>query len=738
MVGTAVSSSASPIAKTEDGPISVRLGELVQAGAAFRSGLAEGVRLPSLGGDAWTLAAARPGGQFTSEPLSLDFPASHVGVHWLTDSGDERGLLVEVRWSRDGGDWSAWQRVRIEGLGREPARADSEAGSEVDDGCDSTCPPAPSEGVENGSSRETFGALVGAGGLATWLQYRLTFAEAGPDAVGVERVALTYLDAQPKLDAESLAGPPADPTPEPRGGIDVGPTEAAAVQTRPSFPEGVISREAWGCDESIRFVNGKERWPRAFVTPKMLVVHHTAGQIDYPDPAAEVRAIYAYHTITRGFGDIGYQLLIDRDGWAYEGRRGREADPTARGTGTLFGTTTAAPREVLSREVVGGHVLGYNYGSLGIALVGLFDEAEPSDAAIDTLEEALVFEAVRHHLEPTTQVDFLRVRTMSDNDALWRDSVSAISGHRDCLTTECPGDRVYARLPEIRRRVAARIGRAGPVARITEGPGNRDLMPGELVFRWEGGDGATEFSTRLEGWRHAADGESIVPSSGYAADQRPAWGPWSPERSASFSLPQGARGSYTFYVRARDAGRREGLYASRWPLYVDRHVLVDNRDARRTERRGDWRRTSETLGFNAADYEEAAPVLAEGTEEVTPSANAATPSLVPTIIVPIATPVAPRGRPASFLWTLEAPEAGTYRVLACWPEAEGRATNARYTVSAGGRQLAEVGVSQRERGSQWVELAKVPLGARAACRVELTNQADGMVVADSVRIVRVG
>lgn len=50
------------------------------------------------------------------------------------------------------------------------------------------------------------------------------------------------------------------------------------------------------------------------------------------DPAAIVRAIYRYHAVDLGFGDIGYQLLVDQHGCVYEGRySGPDALPVCPG-----------------------------------------------------------------------------------------------------------------------------------------------------------------------------------------------------------------------------------------------------------------------------------------------------------------------------------------------------------------------------------------------------------------------
>ncbi len=207
---------------------------------------------------------------------------------------------------------------------------------------------------------------------------------------------------------------------------------------------------------------------------------------EYADPAAEVRAIYTYHTVTEGFGDIGYQLLIDNRGQAYEGRLGREVDPDG-GPG----------REILSRDVVAGHVFGYNYGSVGIALLGTFIEAEPTESALQTLEEALAFEAARHHLGPASQIDFLRSRKRSGDDDLWRDGLNAVSGHRDCLATECPGDRLYARLRELRG--GWRPGWAHPGRKSGSCVDQRTAIPGLAI--WSSAGRATQPSSSAPGSR---------------------------------------------------------------------------------------------------------------------------------------------------------------------------------------------------------------------------------------------
>jgi hypothetical protein len=551
---------------------------------------------------------------------------------------------------------------------------------------------------------ETFGALVG-GRQGSWLQYRLTFGEGWPREAGIQRVTLTYLDAG-RTPRERL------------GSLEDGSSFMKAGGPA-GFLQRVIPREAWGADESLRFKDGKDQWPRAFVSPKFMAVHHTATDNAYPDPAAEVRAIYVYHTVTQGWGDIGYHLLIDNRGQVYEGRLGRERD-----------SDDPSRREIVSRDVVAGHAYGHNYGSVGIAVLGDFMNDDPSAPALQTLEEALAFAATRYALDPRSQLDFLRGGSWSAATELWHDDLNVLSGHRDCVQTECPGDRLYARLPALREAVVAQVGPAGPRARFTQtpieapervvsngirlpamnGPHDRNLWPTDLVFGWEGVNGATEYSVRLEGWRLSPVQDIITPLAGYEAEQRQAWGPWTRQTSASFALPADAHGHYTLLVRARDAAGREGAYVERWPLFVDRHVLVDDADNRRISRFGHWQTSRAIHGFNGSGYSEMEPVVGSAT--------------------------------ASFVWTLIVPEDGTYRVLGCWTTGDFRATNAKYTIGElapdqSRTMLSRAEVNQQERGGTWVELAQVPLRAGHECFVILSNEADGVVVADAIRLVMV-
>src|SRR3712207_4826335 len=88
-----------------------------------------------------------------------------------------------------------------------------------------------------------------------------------------------------------------------------------------------MSRTAWGNPQGEEAPDA----PPRFRTATHLVVHHTAQSntltSSEPNWAARVRATWSFHTYSRGWGDIGYNWLIDPNGVIYAGRAGSN-DPT--------------------------------------------------------------------------------------------------------------------------------------------------------------------------------------------------------------------------------------------------------------------------------------------------------------------------------------------------------------------------------------------------------------------------
>ncbi|GIG59903.1 hypothetical protein Lfu02_42750 [Longispora fulva] len=210
-----------------------------------------------------------------------------------------------------------------------------------------------------------------------------------------------------------------------------------------------LDRASWGADEALRFgSDGVETWPPALFATQTLTVHHTVTANDDPDPAATVRAIYRDHAVVRGWGDIGYHLVIDGSGQVFEGRwSGGDHLP-------VFGDGAGPGGRPLM--VNGGHVAGFNAGNIGVALLGDLSDRMPSPAARRSLVAVLAGLAVATGLDPLGTTRY--VNPISGATA----TVDTISGHRNWQPTGCPGDRFYPELAALRRDVARLVPRPGP------------------------------------------------------------------------------------------------------------------------------------------------------------------------------------------------------------------------------------------------------------------------------------
>lgn len=206
-----------------------------------------------------------------------------------------------------------------------------------------------------------------------------------------------------------------------------GPPAPAVTRAKAAGAPALISRAEWGADESYRFdEEGTELWPPEYQTPEKIIIHHTATSNDMPDPAAMVRAIYYYHAVTRGWGDIGYNFLVDQQGRVYEGRYGGEE---------------------AYKLVIGGHAHRYNPGSIGIGILGNFQpgygDAIPLPAAAEAaVRDIIAYRGNRYGIHPLESSYFID------------DTFANVLGHRDVGAkygpTSCPGDYAYARLDAIR------------------------------------------------------------------------------------------------------------------------------------------------------------------------------------------------------------------------------------------------------------------------------------------------
>ena len=208
---------------------------------------------------------------------------------------------------------------------------------------------------------------------------------------------------------------------------------STAPDERAPRPE-LRSRRDWGADNSWR--NGRPHYNDKL---KQVHIHHTATGNAYSrsDVPGLIRGMYRYHTQSLGWFDIGYNFLVDRFGRSWVGRSGGPA-----------------------RLVRGAHTLGFNHQSVGIAMIGTLESRKPWRPAVAAIVRLAAWKLDRRGRDAVG-----RVWTTSTGSDKYRDGervrLPIIDGHRDTNDTACPGQRLYDRLPSIRKRTQRRIDQFG-------------------------------------------------------------------------------------------------------------------------------------------------------------------------------------------------------------------------------------------------------------------------------------
>jgi N-acetylmuramoyl-L-alanine amidase len=213
----------------------------------------------------------------------------------------------------------------------------------------------------------------------------------------------------------------------------------SARRRRQVGPPNAIPRSAWGGD-SVPPRSGP-----AYGQVQIAFVHHTVNANDYgpEDSAAIVLGIARYHRDHNGWNDLGYNFLVDHYGQIFEGRAGG-----------------------MDLPIVGAQAQGYNSVSTGIALIGTFTDDSPAPpAALDSIARVIGWKLSLHGVPTQGTVTVTSAggevnRYPSGTPVTFE----RISGHRDGNATACPGEALYAQLPDLRTRAAQY---AGPLAGIT-------------------------------------------------------------------------------------------------------------------------------------------------------------------------------------------------------------------------------------------------------------------------------
>jgi hypothetical protein len=210
------------------------------------------------------------------------------------------------------------------------------------------------------------------------------------------------------------------------GARSVARAAAKSAQAGPGSPPPIIPRAGWGGDKI------KPRAAPSYGAVQVAFVHHTVTANDYTadQSAGIVLGIAKYHRDTLGWNDIGYNFLVDKYGQVFEGRAGG-----------------------IDQAVIGAQAQGYNRLSTGISNIGTYSDVPQGSNAIEVVARLIGWKMSLHGspVEGTIEV-------VSGGGDLNRYpngkkvTLNRISGHRDGDQTACPGNALYAQLPDIRTR----------------------------------------------------------------------------------------------------------------------------------------------------------------------------------------------------------------------------------------------------------------------------------------------
>ena len=378
---------------------------------------------------------------FVSEPLSVDEFAV-AGLTWNKGQSLPSGATVEMR-TLDAKGWSDWYVLSVE---------------EGEDGR-----PGTEANVSGGSTGVQI-RIKGSGSLPAGLAVNLVNGEGPTKKVAdVHKVAAAQQPAAKSLTApvanpdeersilsgkatgvastSQFGGPAAAASPQGQAGAAAKANAPAARQlTTPQIAAAdnlarIHPRSAWGADER------KMSWPRSYENFEGAIIHHTAGSNNYSQAQvpATIRGIYSYHSITRGWGDIGYNVLIDKYGGRWEGRSG----------------TLAAPH---GKVVTGAHAAPRNQGTFGVSVLGTYSSAASVTPLIrETFSDVIAARFVLGGVNPGSRGTMTVPRgtgaALPAGSALPR-----IVGHKDVKSTSCPG-AIYGYLDQIRAATAAKYQR---------------------------------------------------------------------------------------------------------------------------------------------------------------------------------------------------------------------------------------------------------------------------------------
>lgn len=341
-----------------------------------------------------SLSGVETSATFLTPPTKAPLAFSDVVPHYSGSVPPEARVTIALRFSSDGQSFGDWQPASLE---------------------DSADPERDKAGEWYGSL-VSVPATVNADGSITpqtaqYAEAQLTLsASVTGKSPNISAFTFAFIDSPISSNQPNLSSDPAYPD-------------------RPAL----VKRSDWGVPAT------SPDWPPVYAPVTHIIIHHS-GTGASSDWAAQVRALWYDDSLVRGWGDVGYNYLIDPNGVIYEGRAG-------------------------GPDVAGSHTYPFNYGSVGIALLGNYDNADLPAPMLDSLTKLLAWQVKQHGIDPQGSGDFSGrlVCSVPTNINVNRPNIAAAS---DFAGSGCdqafnqsvsPGAKAVAALPDLRKSVSAAL-----------------------------------------------------------------------------------------------------------------------------------------------------------------------------------------------------------------------------------------------------------------------------------------
>ncbi|WP_405597696.1 MULTISPECIES: N-acetylmuramoyl-L-alanine amidase [unclassified Streptomyces] len=423
---------------------------------------------------------------------------SMLGVSWTGATKRLHGSAQVRTRSLETGAWTAWKdlEANVDPLESPEAGAETRGASEP-------LWVGPSDGVQvqvvrkNGSTNSGLpkGLQVNLvdPGVATTAEMKAKPAAYVAPAVSDSASPTDSVTPTDSASPSDSAAPSAPASPSSAPSASASPSATIPTAPPSTVPEPPItSRAGWGADESLS-PDPSEYNPDV----KAVFVHHSDGTNDYScaDSASIVRGIYAYHTQTNGWNDIGYNFLVDKCGTIFEGRKGG-----------------------VDRPVLGAHTYGWNRESAGIAVLGDHTSTGATNAALASVARIAAWKLGQYNADPVSTVKLTAGATQTNYfgtsfTAGSQYTFNRISAHRDGYNTQCPGSSLYGQLPTIRAWASGPVQDLKVTSLSGAGQsGSTYYTKGAITAKWS----TTTPGSLISKFELLVDGKAVATASGTA------------------------------------------------------------------------------------------------------------------------------------------------------------------------------------------------------------------------------